>query len=554
MDSMRSISRILSTPRSDTTVLDALRGRHILVTGATGFLGKLWLSMILDRVPTIGRVSILVRPSRDEPAAARYARIIETSPAFRSLRARLGNGLGQFLASKLDVVEGDLRQPMAGLDAPTLDALASSLDGVVHFAALTDFEPDPLEALAVNVRGAESIASLCVRSGAPLLHVSTCFVAGNVSGDIDESVMPTTPSNARIDAEEEARALEGSFVGAAAERTDAGRRARIAIARERARTLGWPNIYTYTKSIGERLIVATRDLVYTIVRPSIVEGSLRYPFPGWNEGINSVGPIVWLASGLSREIPYSPHHHIDVVPVDLVARGVTTTLAALLRGRLGGDVVHLASSSNAITAGRTVELISLAARKHHGRRDASPVEQLVHRHLPEVFPAAGGKSSLRFLRKSVGTLSRVLGGVDREKVRRLLGTHADRIAGDHVADGAEAASHALSRTARTIRSAERVFELYRPFIHDNDYVFRTERIASIDAALSDEDRASFGFDVQAIDWRRFWIDVEYPGLQKWCFPVLRGEQPPEDMRAPGPRLGLVSVKTSPEEGRRWMSV
>src|SRR5205807_1586909 len=42
---------------------------------------------------------------------------------------------------------------------------------------------------------------------------------------------------------------------------------------ERAAWWGWPNIYTYTKSLGEQLVAADENLVRAIVRPSIVESA-----------------------------------------------------------------------------------------------------------------------------------------------------------------------------------------------------------------------------------------------------------------------------------------
>src|SRR5436309_14701888 len=49
---------------------------------------------------------------------------------------------------------------------------------------------------------------------------------------------------------------------------------------ERSAWWGWPNIYTYTKSLGEQLVAAETGIVRSIVRPSIVESALSYPFPG----------------------------------------------------------------------------------------------------------------------------------------------------------------------------------------------------------------------------------------------------------------------------------
>src|SRR5205085_9469980 len=56
----------------------------------------------------------------------------------------------------------------------------------------------------------------------------------------------------------------------------------------RAKELGWPNTYTLTKSLAESLMAKHgAGLPIAIVRPAIVETSVRKPFRGWNEGINT---------------------------------------------------------------------------------------------------------------------------------------------------------------------------------------------------------------------------------------------------------------------------
>ena len=70
---------------------DRLQGRHVVVTGFTGFLAKVLVGLLLEQVEGIGRISLLVRPrGRLRPALRRVEEAIETSPVFRALRARHG--------------------------------------------------------------------------------------------------------------------------------------------------------------------------------------------------------------------------------------------------------------------------------------------------------------------------------------------------------------------------------------------------------------------------------------------------------------------------------
>ena len=61
--------------------VSTLQGRHVVVTGFTGFLAKVTVALLLERVPGIGRVTLLVRPrGRVMPALARVEKIVDTSP------------------------------------------------------------------------------------------------------------------------------------------------------------------------------------------------------------------------------------------------------------------------------------------------------------------------------------------------------------------------------------------------------------------------------------------------------------------------------------------
>jgi len=85
----------MSTPLS---VEKALAGRRILFTGASGFLGKVWLSMMLDKVPDVGRIYVLLRGKKGQGARERFERMVNESYAFKPLHDRHGAELSRFPA------------------------------------------------------------------------------------------------------------------------------------------------------------------------------------------------------------------------------------------------------------------------------------------------------------------------------------------------------------------------------------------------------------------------------------------------------------------------
>lgn len=530
-------------------VRETLRGRTVLVTGFTGFVAKVWVAMLLERAPGIGRVVLLARGQRGRSAASRVQRIFERSPCFRPLREAHGEGLGAFLADRVEVVEGDARRPMLGVDERVLGELLPRVDAVVHVAGLTDFVPDARDGVAVNVRGAIHAADLAARTrGRRLVHVSTCFVAGQGSREVAESLeVGRSPNGTRFDPEGELLAIESVCAAIDERGLDAAeaRRERIEAGTRRALALGWPNLYTYTKGLAEHLLGAREDdaLAITLVRPSIVECARELPFAGWNEGVNTSGPLVWLVGTLHRRMPFQPHHRFDIVPVDSVARGLTLALADALAadegssgaggGAAGGgaggvrSVWHLASSDhNPMTLGRALDLSTLARRRQYAKSD-DPFERFVLGNLDSVLAERSASEDpwLPAARKATRALRDVLVAFDPE--HHLPRGLRDRLGGA-LAERARRTAKALGTTSRTLGQIEQMLRSYQPFVWDEDLVFRTDRVRAASAMLDDEERALFGFDVHAIDWRSYWLDVQMPGLDRWSLPLLRGERVPED--------------------------
>jgi nucleoside-diphosphate-sugar epimerase len=382
-------------------IVETFSGKHLLVTGITGFLGKVWLAMVLDQIPEVGKLSILVRRQRTQTAADRVRYILERSPVFRPLRQRYGLGFEAFIASKIEVIDGDLQQPMCGLDPAEVTRLTASLDAIVHIAGLTDFTPDPTEAINVNLHGSVNMADMAAKCRVPrLIHVSSCYVAGNASGDIPEAITPgISPNGTKFDVAYELEALE-SAVNAAGKKHPAysreAKQERIDAGMRRSEALGWPNIYTFSKGLTEHLLAQRTDVHVTTVRPSIIECARYFPFEGWNEGINTSGPLTWLSGGLARQLPIAGDHIFDVVPVDSVSRGLIVATAAALRDE-AEEVYQLSSGHiNPATMNRVVELTGLAYRKHYRRWDASPIERAFLRYL-DVIPSNTDPRKLKAL-------------------------------------------------------------------------------------------------------------------------------------------------------------
>ena len=83
-------------------------------------------------------------------------------------------------------IAGDVTDPMLGLSAEQVANLTGKLACVINCAGLVTFNPSLEIAVSVNTEGARNAADLCKKTGATLVHISTCFVAGARRGPVFE--------------------------------------------------------------------------------------------------------------------------------------------------------------------------------------------------------------------------------------------------------------------------------------------------------------------------------------------------------------------------------
>lgn len=538
----------MSTPLS---VEKSLAGRHILFTGASGFLGKVWLCMMLDKVPDVGRIYVLLRGKKNQNARQRFERMINESYAFKPLHDRHGDKLSSFLAERIEVIGGDVSMPGLGVEPGLAARIQKQLDLVVHCAGQVDFNPELSEGVVSNVEGtihAAEFASKAVsrtstssaRCG--FVQVSTCFVAGNREGRILEQATPNyAPLRAGFDVEAELKHLKQMVVDihdqCSGEKALAELRAEVVKSitdkghdpnnhqlverimrreekarltdrlvedgKERAQHWGWPNVYTFTKSMAESILMARfPDLPKTFFRPAIVESAVSFPMPGWNEGLNTSGPLVYFTGTWFRHLPARKDKPLDVVPVDYCCAALIAASAALLAGRAQPAYQCATSDRHPLTVGRGLELTALAHRKHFREHGEDAIERVLlsrwdskvvgDDHLINV-------DNMRRVAKKVSELAKDVPDSWPSAIKKQLKTLASK----------------SDRIDRKLMVVDKVIETYKPFVSNNRQTFSCDVLVGL--AVQEP---FFHYEPRNLDWRRYWIDQHVPGLRRWSFPVI----------------------------------
>jgi long-chain acyl-CoA synthetase len=395
-----------------------------------------------------------------------------------------------------------------------------------------------------------------------LVHVSTCFVAGNRQGTIWESdpVLGYFPrknelSGVDFSVEQEikdcARLAErvredakdammvAQFRELARKRLiEEGRdeddpdALGLAVARERkvwTRTRltdlgversgwwGWPNIYTYTKALGEQLVAAETGIVRSIVRPSIVESALSYPFPGWNEGFTTTAPIIFLVLKGQTQIPANEKLILDITPVDQVA-SVMLAVAAQACVEEPRLVYQAATGdSNPANMERIISLVGLYKRKHFKEKETGV--KLLNEAAARMAPRP--VSTARFEATSIPMFNSAA-----KKASAFLDRARPRWGGGRMVDVIDRVKTSVDRVEEITRETTSSFEIFRPFTIENAYVFRSDNVRSLFERVRKDEQSLLTWNPEQFDWYNYWINIHIPGLKKWVFPKLE-----DDMRA-----------------------
>ncbi|NUP29207.1 MAG: thioester reductase domain-containing protein, partial [Nocardia sp.] len=150
--------------------------RTVLLTGATGFLGRYLALEWLERLARSGGTLICpVRASGDAAARARLDAVFETGDPRLAARYR------ELAAGRLEVLAGDKSAAELGLDHATWQRLAATVDAIVDPAALVNHVLPYRELFGPNVAGtAELIRLALTTEQKPYTYLSTIGVGDQI--------------------------------------------------------------------------------------------------------------------------------------------------------------------------------------------------------------------------------------------------------------------------------------------------------------------------------------------------------------------------------------
>lgn len=484
--------------RESSSTLRALKGKNILITGTTGFLGKVVLEKLLRSVPDLGDIYLLMRGNRHYPDAhSRFLGEIASSSIFDTLRETRSEWFQAVCENRIHCITGEVTQPRFGLTRSAFLTLASEVDAIVNSAASVNFREELDRALEINTHSLNNIIELAEAAGnVPVVQVSTCYVNGFNQGAMREENV--TPARLDLPAHQQGYFEVYSTLAELEEKVEQcrskyeGRELKkqlVDLGIREAHAAGWNDTYTFTKWLGEQLLLKRlRDYPLTILRPSIIESTLREPTPGWIEGVKVADAVLMAyARGKVSFFPGKRQAVIDVIPADLVANSIILSLAEQFMEPRSGRIYQCCSGGrNPLTMGKFIDLLMSEAKQNHQT-------------YQKLFTQAPRRNFVA-VDKRLFTLVAACARLGVIAFNQLLGRLG------------------LRRKVRARRNLDTAIELSTlfSFYAQPKFVFHSNKLLSLSKSMGAVDQELFPVDAAAIDWENYICKVHMAGLNRYA--------------------------------------
>ncbi|GLG99513.1 Fatty acyl-CoA reductase wat [Gryllus bimaculatus] len=271
-------------------------GATVLLTGGTGFMGKVLLQKLLRSCPDLEFIHLIIRTKKGKDPESRldelFDRMKEEVPKWRH---------------KVRAVPGDCAEPGLGLSAADREMLARDVTVLFHGAATVRFDEKLKKAVSINVVGTKQILELARQMPKlkAMAHISTAYSHCPIH-EIKEQFYDTPISHEKV--MEMADTLDDDTLDQITTKL----------------LDKYPNTYVFTKALAEEVIKKEcRDLPLVVFRPAIVVSTRDDPVPGWID--NFYGPTgvgFGAGVGLLKTLHCDGQAVANIVPVDMAVNAL----------------------------------------------------------------------------------------------------------------------------------------------------------------------------------------------------------------------------------------
>ncbi|KAF7282344.1 fatty acyl-CoA reductase wat-like [Rhynchophorus ferrugineus] len=274
------------------------KGQNILLTGGTGYFGKMIIEKLL-RSTEVKNIYLIVRGKNDTDCEERVASILKSEI--------FANTDEKHFFSKVHGMDGNMTKLCVGLSKSNIEFIKNHINVVFHCGASLNMDNALADAVMTNVNGTAELLTVLKgsRELKALVLVSTAY------SNCNNAVINETFYDPPIDHKlliNMAQNMDPTLLKSITPRL----------------IQGWPNTYVFTKAVAENVLKTEGSNMPTAVfRPSIVTSTVSEPVPGWSD--NLYGPMGILLSsncGVLRVVKGRGCLKPDTVPGDMVVNAL----------------------------------------------------------------------------------------------------------------------------------------------------------------------------------------------------------------------------------------
>ena len=482
----------------ESPVNKALANKSILLTGATGFLGKVVLEKLLRSVSGLDKIYLVIRGNSNfETAEARFYGEIASSSIFQRLKQDENIDFYRLCEEKLRFVTAELTLANLGLPHENFQWLSNNIDLVINSAASVDFREPIDSALRINATSLHNLISLTKSRKIPFVQVSTCYVNGFNQGIMREELRHPTGISLDLcpgdyyEVEPLIEIINQQIANVHKQQlnekeTEA---AMVKLGVQISKQCGWNDSYTLTKWMGEQLLHKhLQGQSLTILRPSIIESTLKGPVPGWIEGVKVADAIILAYA--KQKISFFPGDRngiIDIIPADLVANSIILSAAeAVLKPKAHRIYQCASSQNNPVKIKEIIQHVQSEALERH--------------HLYEkLFPKKPTKPFVMIPNYAFNGL--IFSSYFAVKAKNIL-----------------AASMGLPKASKLERNLETAIKLSTifSFYTQPQYTFCSQKLNGMASKMGDATLNEFPVDAKQIQWNSYFAKTHIPGLNNYA--------------------------------------
>lgn len=325
-------------------IAETFTGLSLLITGGTGFMGKVLMEKLLRKCPDIKKIYLLVRSKKGKNPIQRLEEIFNGA-LFEQVRTMRGGV--EPLMQKVAIISGDVAEADLALSPSDRKLVIEEVDVIIHAAATIRFDEELKKAVFLNVRGTKLMVELAkeCKKLKMFLHISTAYCHLHEKLLEEKAYPPPADPHQII---QNMEWMDDETIAALTPKL----------------LSKLPNSYAFTKALGEALVVEAMPFIPAmVVRPSIVIPIWKDPVPGWTDNINGpAGLLIGAGKGVIRTMYCKSNSYADYLPVDVFINGIMIAVWNYLKdGDTKSNIINFTSSaeikvtwSEMIEAGREI--------------------------------------------------------------------------------------------------------------------------------------------------------------------------------------------------------